>query len=136
MSYFLAKTEPSDYSMDDLATENDTTWDGIKNPQALRAVRAMKTGDRVFIYHSGGQSAIAGLARVTAPAQPDPKDPKLAVVKFQYVGHLDPPTPLSDVKASGLFADWALVKQPRLSTMPVPDAFVEWMRKRYPGVKI
>ena len=64
MKYFLAKTEPSTYSIDKLREEHKTTWDGVKNPQAVRAIRQMRPGDRVFIYHSGGESAVVGLAKV------------------------------------------------------------------------
>jgi predicted RNA-binding protein with PUA-like domain len=136
VTYFLAKTEPSTYSIDDLKRDGSTTWDGIKNPQALHAVRSMKPGDRVFIYHSGGTSQIAGLAQVTSEARTDPNDPKSAVVDLKYLAHLDPPTTLAEVKASKLFESWALVRQSRLSTMAAPEDFVSWIRKRYLGVKI
>jgi predicted RNA-binding protein with PUA-like domain len=136
LHYFLAKSEPQVYSIDDLARDGSTVWDGIRNPQALMAVRTMKPGDRVFFYHSGGKSEVVGLAEVKSPARPDPKDPKLAVVDLQYLLHLSPGTSLSEIKSSGLFNDWALVRQSRLSTMAAPGEFVEWMRKRYPKTKI
>ena len=136
MNYFLAKTEPQVYSIDDLASEKSTVWDGIKNPQALAAVRAMQPGDRVLIYHSGTGAAVAGLAEVASPPRPDPKNAKLSVVELRYLANLDPPTSLGEIKESGLFDDWALVRQGRLSTMPVPSEFVSWLRKRYPGVRI
>jgi len=90
----------------------------------------------VFIYHSGGQSAVVGLAEVTGEPYADPKDEKLAVVKLRYLMHLEPPTPLGEIKASGFFSDWSLVRQSRLSTMSAPASFVGWMRKRYPHAKI
>ena len=96
----------------------------------------MKPGDRVFIYHSGGQSSVVGLAEVISESRPDPKDPKSAVVEVKYLTHFDPPTSLAEVKSTHLFDDWSLVRQGRLSTMAVPDEFVEWIRKRYPGVKL
>lgn len=136
MAYFLAKTEPSVYSIDDLKKDLQTTWDGVRNPQALRAIRDMKPRDRVFIYHSTGVSAVVGLAEVVSSSRPDPKDEKLAVVDLKYVAHLDPPTTLAEVKQSGLFNDWALVRQSRLSTMPAPDSFVTWLKQRYPKAKI
>lgn len=136
MSYFLAKTEAAVYSISDLQKDSRTTWDGVRNPQAVAAIKAMKPGDKVFIYHSTGESAIVGLAKVASPPQPDPKDPKSATVDLEFVSHLDPPTTLSEVKTSGLFADFALVRQGRLSTMAVPETFVDWLRNRYPKSKI
>lgn len=136
MRYFLAKTEPGSYSIDDLQREGRTVWDGIKNPQALKAVRTMQPGDRVFIYHTGGESAVAGLAEVASEPSPDPKNPSSSVVDLKYLRHLDPRTSLAEIKASGLFAQWALVRQGRLSTMEAPQTFVDWMRNRHPGVDI
>jgi predicted RNA-binding protein with PUA-like domain len=136
MPYYLAKTEPSTYSIGDLEREKQTVWDGVTNPQAVRAILSMRPGDRVFLYHSGGESAIVGLAKVLSAGRPDPKNPKSAVVDLGFLSRLDPPTSLADVKQSGQFKDWALVRQGRLSTMAAPEEFVEWMRKRYPGQKI
>ena len=69
MRYFLAKTDPETYSIDQLEKEKKTTWDGVTNPTAVRAIREMKPGDKVFIYHSGGNSAILGLAKVVREAR-------------------------------------------------------------------
>ena len=135
MAYFLAKTDPETYSIDDLARQRKTVWDGVRNAQALRAIREMRPGDRIFLHHSMGDAAIVGMANVASEPRPDPKDGKLTVVDFEFVSKLDPPTTLREIKESGLFADWALVRQSRLSTMSVPPAFVEWMRKRYPEAK-
>jgi predicted RNA-binding protein with PUA-like domain len=136
MNYFLAKTDPETYSIDDLEREHKTVWDGVRNPQALRAIKEMRPSDRVFVYHSMGDACIVGLAKVTSPPRPDPKNEKLTVVDLEFAAHLEPPTLLREIKESGLFADWSLVRQSRLSTMTVPAAFVEWMRKRYPKAKI
>jgi len=136
MNYFLAKTDPETYSIDQLEREHKTVWDGVKNPQALRAIASMRPGDRVFMYHSGGDAAIVGLARVASEPRPDPKNPKLTVVDLEFVTRLEPPTTLREIKESEHFNDWALVRQGRLSTMAVPAAFVNWMSKRYPKVKI
>lgn len=130
--YFLAKTDPETYSLDDLERDGQTVWDGVKNPQALRAIREMKAGDRVFIYHSMGDAAIVGIAEVTADGRPDPRDPKLAVADFRFRGRIEPPLTLREIKESGEFADWALVKQSRLSTMEAPEKFVKWLRKKRP----
>lgn len=136
MNYFLAKTEPASYSIDDLARDQTTVWDGVSNPQALRAIREMRPGDRVFIYHSGGQSAIAGLAEVASEPITDPKHVKLTIVDLRYLAHFNPPVPLAEIKESGKFPQWALVRQPRLSTMAVPEEFVVWMREREKSIKI
>ena len=136
MKYHLAKTDPETYSIDDLARERRTVWDGVRNPQALRAIREMRPGDRVFVYHSMGAAAVVGLAEVASEPRPDPRDPKLTVVDFEFAAKLDPPTTLREIKESGLFADWSLVRQSRLSTMGAPDAFVKWLRARYPKAKI
>jgi len=136
MNYFLAKTDPGTYSVDDLARDGKTVWDGVRNPQALRAIREMRAGDKVFIYHSQGEAAVVGLAKVASAPRTDPKDDKLTVADFEFVTRLEPPTTLREIKEGHLFDDWSLVRQGRLSTMTAPPAFAEWMRKRYPKVKI
>jgi len=136
MSYFLAKTDPDTYSIDDLEREHNTAWDGVTNPQAVRTIREMHPGDRVFLYHSGGMSAVVGMAMVRSESRPDPKNPKSAVVDIEFAGRLDPPVTLAEIKQSKQFDDWALVRQGRLSTMAAPEKFVAWMRKRYPKARI
>jgi predicted RNA-binding protein with PUA-like domain len=136
MSYFLAKTEPGTYSIDDLERERRTTWDGVTTPQAVRAIRAMRPNDRVFIYHSGGVSSVVGLAIVKSEPCDDPKNPKSAVVELEFAARLTPPTTLAEIKQSRQFDDWALVRQGRLSTMTAPEKFVAWIRRRYPNEKI
>jgi predicted RNA-binding protein with PUA-like domain len=136
MNYFLAKSEPGVYSIDDLERDKRTSWDGVTNPQAVSAIRSMRPGDRVFIYHSGGVSAIVGLATVRSEPRDDAKNPKSAVVDLEYAGRIDPPLTLAEVKHERKFADWALVRQGRLSTMSVPQIFVDWMREKYPKAKI
>ena len=136
MAYYLAKTDPETYSIDTLERDSQTVWDGVTNPQAVKAIREMHSGDIVFIYHSGGQAAVMGLARVESEPKPDPKNAKSAVADFRFVRRLEPPTTLAEIKQSGLFNDWALVRQGRLSTMAAPNTFVEWMRKRYPSAGI
>jgi predicted RNA-binding protein with PUA-like domain len=136
MKYFLAKTEPGTSSIDDLEHDYKTAWDGVTNPQALKAIREMRPGDRVFIYHSGGVSAIVGLATVLSEPRADPNNARSVVVDLEYAGRVDPPVTLAEVKESGKFNDWALVRQGRLSTMSVPENFVTWMRKRAHGAGI
>ncbi len=130
MRYFLAKTEPSSYSIGQLRSEHNTFWDGVRNPQALRAIREMSPGDRVLIYHSGGESAIVGWAEVLSPPRTDPKDEKSAGVELRFGGLIEPPITLKEVKTTHAFDDWSLVRQSRLSTMAVPEAFVKWLKKQ------
>jgi len=136
MNYYLAKTDPDTYSIDDFAREKSTVWDGVTNPQAVRTIREMHPGDRVFLYHSGGLSAVVGLAVVRSEGRADPKNPKSAVVDLEFRARLEPPTTLAEIKESKKFDDWALVRQGRLSTMAAPEKFVAWMRKRYPKTEI
>jgi predicted RNA-binding protein with PUA-like domain len=134
--YYLAKTDPETYSIDQMEKEKRTVWDGVRNAQALLAIRAMKKKDRVFIYHSMGDAAVMGLAEVVSDPRPDAKDPKLTVVELEFLSRFDQPVTLREIKDSKLFEDWALVRQSRLSTMAAPSAFVEWMRKRFPKMTI
>jgi len=133
MTWYLAKTDPETYSLADLEREKKTIWDGVKNPQALRAVRAMEKGDSVFIYHTGKDAAVVGVARVAGEARPDPKDPRAAVIEIEFEGRIEPPVTLAEIKASKLFSDWALVRQGRLSTMEAPSSFARWVKKLRPG---
>jgi predicted RNA-binding protein with PUA-like domain len=136
MNYFLAKTEPGTYSIDDLERDHGTTWDGVTNPQAVRAIREMKPGDIVFIYHSGGVSSVVGMAKVKSEPREDPKNSKSAVVDLEFMGRLDQPVSLAEIKQSGKFNDLALVRQGRLSTMAVPEKFVAWIRSRNPKAHV
>ncbi len=119
--YWLLKTEPSTYSYADLEQEGRTTWDGVSNPVALKNLRAMQAGDHAFIYHTGSEKAIVGIARVRKAAYPDPKqkNPKLVVVDLEPVRPVPQPVSLAQVKADKRFADFALARLPRLSVMPV-----------------
>jgi predicted RNA-binding protein with PUA-like domain len=136
MNYFLAKTDQDTYSIDQLERDHQTSWDGVTNAQAVRAIKEMRPGDRVFIYHSGGVSAVVGMATVRSEPAADPRNPKSAVVDLEFLCRIDPPVTLKEIKESKKFEDWALVRQGRLSTMAAPQKFVEWMRTRYPAAKI
>ncbi len=131
MAYFLAKSEPGVYSISDLERDGQTVWDGVKNAAALLAIRAMRPGDTLLIYHSGGESIIVGVAEIINEPRPDPKVEKSWVVDVRYRGRVEPPVSLRQVKESGLFADFALVRQSRLSTMPVPQTFIDWLRSEH-----
>jgi predicted RNA-binding protein with PUA-like domain len=136
MAYFLAKTDPEDYPAEQLEKDRKTVWNGVRNPQAVRAIRAMRPGDLVFIYHSGGESAVRAVAKVTSAPRTDPGDPKSAVVDLEFVARLDRPVSLKEIKESGLFDDWALVRQSRLSTMSAPDSFPAFVRLANPKLKL
>lgn len=131
MAYFLAKTEPGVYAIADLAREGRTVWDGVRNAQAVNVIKAMRPGDILLIYHSGGEAAVVGVAEIASAARPDPREERSWVIDVRYRGRLDRPVTLKAIKESGRFADFALVRQGRLSTMAVPDAFVDWLRAEH-----
>jgi predicted RNA-binding protein with PUA-like domain len=130
MQYFLAKTEPHEYSIDDLAKAGEDMWDGVNNPLANRFLREMKKGDFVLIYHSGAEPGVVGIAKVSKEAEPDPRNPKSWVPYFTFVKKLETPVSLKEIKDSHLFDEWYLVRQGRLSTMSVPNEFIEWLKKK------
>jgi len=121
---WLLKTEPSSYSYDDLEKEGRAVWDGVTNPVALKNLRAMKVGDQVFIYHTGDEKAVVGRAEVVGAAYPDPKakDPRLVVVDVKPAGRLKRPVTLAEIKAMPVFAESPLVRQGRLSVVPLTAA--------------
>ncbi len=131
MAYWILKTEPSTYSFDDLARESKATWDGVKNPVALKNLAAMGKGDTVLIYHTGDEKAVVGLATVAGTAYPDPKqqDARLLVVDIAAERRLGAPVPLSRIKADQLFADSPLVRQGRLSVVPCTKPQYDWLLK-------
>src|ERR1700682_2623602 len=100
MAYFLAKTDPATYSIQRLEHDKQTTWDGVRNAQALQAIKSMHPGDEVLIYHSQGESAIVGLARVTSEPRPDSNDPKSWVVDLAFIRRLEQPITLREIKDS------------------------------------
>ena len=130
MNYFLAKTDPETYSIDDLERDHKTVWNGVRNAQAVRAIKNMKPGDKVFVYHSMGNACIVGLMKVTSEPRPDAKEPKSWVVDVEFVRKFDLPVTLREIKEVGLFDDWNLVYQSRLSTMAAPEKFVKWMGQK------
>ncbi|MBA2291405.1 MAG: EVE domain-containing protein [Gemmatimonadales bacterium] len=124
MASWLLKTESSTYSWDDLVKAGKTRWDGVTNPAALIAIRQMRAGDEALIYHSGAERALVGIAKITRGAYQDPasNDPRRAVVDLAPVRPLKAPVTLSAVKAEPTLAEFALVRNSRLSTMPVEPA--------------
>jgi predicted RNA-binding protein with PUA-like domain len=121
---WLLKTEPSAYGYGDLEREGRTVWDGVKNPVALRNLRSMKEGERAFVYHTGAEKAAVGLAEVVRAAYPDPKrkDARLFVVDLKAAGRLPRPVTLAEIKALPVFKDSPLVRQGRLSVVPLTPA--------------
>lgn len=118
----LLKTEPSEYSFDDLVRDRKTVWNGITNPGALIAMRGAKMGDEAFVYHTGSERRIVGLASLTTDpyADPDADDPKIVAFDIKPIRAARSPVTLAQIKADPRFKDFALVRQGRLSVMAVP----------------
>jgi predicted RNA-binding protein with PUA-like domain len=120
-SHWLVKTEPSTYSFQRLVEEGGTRWDGVRNPVARRHLGEMKAGDLVLVYHTGDEKAVVGSARVAKEAYPDPtaKEGDWLAVDIEPGKPLPRSLTLAEIKADRAFAGLALVRQPRLSVMPV-----------------
>jgi predicted RNA-binding protein with PUA-like domain len=125
MNYWLIKSEPSEYSFEDLLREGRTIWDGVRNFQAKRYLSQMAVGDKLFYYHSQTQRAIVGLVQVSRSAFPDPKDSQWVAVEIRPVKAFPQPVTLAQIKRDLRFADFALVRQARLSVMPVAPVLAE-----------
>jgi predicted RNA-binding protein with PUA-like domain len=123
MARWLLKTEPTDYAYADLVREGRVVWDGVRNALAQKHLRTMGAGDDVLVYHTGGEKAVVGLARVTAAPHPDPADPKgkRVAIELAPVSAAKTPVPLAAIRAEPRCADLALLRISRLSVMPVPD---------------
>ncbi|HTW74192.1 MAG TPA: EVE domain-containing protein [Steroidobacteraceae bacterium] len=115
-AYYLLKTEPSEYSFADLSRERETVWDGVSNPVALRNLRGMHPGDRLIIYETGKVKSAVGAAGVIAVKDSDPGQPQ---VRIKAAQPLPRAIPLSEIKTSRLFSDSPLVRQGRLSVVPL-----------------
>jgi predicted RNA-binding protein with PUA-like domain len=124
---WLVKTEPSTYSFDDLMRERRTRWDGVRNALARNHLAAMQTGDLVLVYHSGEEKAVVGIAKVVRGAYPDPgaDDPRWLAVDLEAVRPLAERVPLATVKQDRALGGIALVRQSRLSVMPLEAAAFE-----------
>jgi predicted RNA-binding protein with PUA-like domain len=116
---YLLKTEPTVYSFADLQKEETTIWDGVTNPVALRHLREMKPGERLLIYHTGGEKKVIGMATVVSVDASDSRNPQ---VKIQVGKAVKQPKSLAEIKANHLFADSPLVRQGRLSVVPLTAA--------------
>lgn len=122
MAFWLMKTEPEDFSYADLERRGHEPWNGVRNNAALKHMRAMGEGDLFLFYHTGDEKAIVGAGRITRAAYPDPEagDAKFVVVDTAPAYRFTRPVALAAIKADPAFAEWALVRQSRLSVMPVP----------------
>jgi predicted RNA-binding protein with PUA-like domain len=121
MNYWLVKSEPEAYSWQSFSKDKETIWDGVRNYQARNNLNAMKLGDLVLFYHSGGERQVMGMAKVTKESFPDPttEDERWTTVKLAYVEALKKPVTLAEVKGDARLQTIALVKQSRLSVMPL-----------------
>jgi predicted RNA-binding protein with PUA-like domain len=128
MANWLFKEEPETYSFADLVRDGSTTWSGVANALAQKHLRAVSKGDRVFFYATGKEKAVVGVMEVVADPTPDPTDElgKCVAVTVKPVRRLAKSVTLAAIKADKAFAQWELVKQARLSVMPVPDEL--WVR--------
>jgi predicted RNA-binding protein with PUA-like domain len=128
LGYWLLKTEPGNYSFADLERDRRTVWDGVANNAALKHMRSARRGDEAIVYHTGDERAAVGLAKLVTDPYPDPAagDPRLVVFDVDPVRRFARPVTLAEVKTDPEFAAFALVREPRLSVMPVPPAL--WRR--------
>lgn len=129
---WLVKEEPAHYPFSQFVKDGKTVWSGVKNPVAQKNLRSMRSGDRVFYYHTGTERAVVGIAKVASAPRPDPadKEGRLHVVDLVPDKALKQPVTLAEVKAVRAFADSPLVRLPRLSVMPVTDEQWAWIEQR------
>ena len=116
---YLLKTEPSVYSFANLEKEKSTIWDGVTNPVAVKNLRAMKPGDRLVIYHTGDEKSAVGTATVESVEIGDPKTPQVRIKAGKAIAK---PMTLAEIKAHRMFAESPLVRQGRLSVVPLTEA--------------
>lgn len=119
MAYWLMKTEPEEYSYRHLEESGSDIWDGVRNFAAVKNMKSMQPGDLAFIYHTGKEKSIVGVAEITSQPYPDPHEKGLVNIKLSPRRRLKRPVSLAEVKANPVFAGWELVRLPRLSVMPV-----------------
>lgn len=123
MAYWLLKSEPESWSWQDQIKAGTTNWDGVRNPQATSFLRSMRKGDRVFFYHSGDERQIVGIVEVVKEFYLDPKDKsgRFGMVDVKTVAPMPNPVTLAAIKAEQSLANLALVRQSRLSVMPIDE---------------
>ena len=122
--HWLVKQEPEDYSWDDLLRDGSTQWSGVRNFQARNNLRQMKVGDAVFFYHSGKEKCVVGIASVSKAAYPDPtaQEEGWIAVDIKPQQRLPNSVSLADIKANAKLSDLLLVRQSRLSVMPIGES--------------
>jgi predicted RNA-binding protein with PUA-like domain len=120
----LLKTEPAVYSFANLEREKTTIWDGVTNPVAVKNLRGMKPGERLVIYHTGDEKSAVGTASVVSVDVSDPKNPQVRIKSGNKIAQ---PKTLAEIKAHKLFADSPLVRQGRLSVVPLTEAQFHWL---------
>ena len=125
--YYLLKTEPTVYGFADLQKEQSTIWDGVTNPVAVKNLRGMSKGDKLVIYHTGDVKSAVGTATVESVDAADPKVPKVRIKAGKLISH---PVTLAEIKTSELFEGSALVRQGRLSVVPLSKEQYEWLTGR------
>lgn len=137
MNYWLVKSEPFKYSWNQFVKDGRTYWDGVRNYQARNNLKAMKNGDRVLYYHSNEGLEVVGIARVVRESYQDPtiEDDRWVVVDLEPVKALKSPVPLSDIKQEERLRNISLIKQSRLSVMPVTKDEFELIVKMGAGKK-
>lgn len=123
MAHWLIKSEPGEWGWDDQVKVESEPWTGVRNYQAARNLKAMRVGDTAFFYHSVTEKRIAGIVIVVDEAEPDPTDEsgRFVAVRVKALRPFEKPVTLADVKADPLLAELPLVRQSRLSVMPIPD---------------
>ena len=125
MNFWMVKQEPESYSFDDLLKDGKTDWTGVRNFQARNNLRAMRAGDKVLYYHTGKEKSVVGLAEVSRGEFPDPTDEKWVAVEIKPVEKLAKPVGLDQIKAEKSLENVALLKQSRLSVVPLTEAEFE-----------
>ena len=125
--FYLLKTEPTVYGFAELQKEQSTIWDGVTNPVAVKNLRGMKKGDKLVIYHTGDEKQAVGTATVESLDAADPKVPKVRIKAGKLISH---PVTLAEIKTSELFENSPLVKQGRLSVVPLTQEQYEWLTGR------
>ena len=123
---YLLKTEPSEYSLADLERDKSTVWDGVSNPVAVKNLRGMKPGDELIIYHTGDEKRTMGTAAVVSVDNSDPKNPRVTIRAGKKLN----PTTLAEIKAHKLFGESPLLRQGRLSVVPLSEAQYRFLAQR------